>query len=148
MKFRTMAVAGCATLLAAGLTTGTASAAEEIKCSTPVFTSVPVRIDVPGRWAYRYHVSWCVEAGVITAIEPHVTHEVDSSKCLWRGNEEEAETRLPDGSGGWDAFNMAAFSCKNGDGTDGTFNPWGIITVWPNGDSRVLRKGIGAEILN
>lgn len=148
MKFRTMAVAACATLLTTGLTTGTASAAEEIKCSAPPFTSVPARIDVPGQWTYQYQVLWCVENGKITAMEQQVTHEVKSSKCVWRGNKDEAETPVGGDSGGWDVFEMSAFSCTNGDGTDGTFNPWAIITVWPNGDSRVLRKGIGNEILD
>ena len=84
MKFRTMAVAGCAAVLAAGLTTGTASATEVLPCSTP-FTSPPVRI-VGSGWAYQYQVLWCAEGGVITAIEQRVTHEEDGSKCVWVGN--------------------------------------------------------------
>lgn len=146
MRFdhRKTAVVGCAMLFATGLTTGTAGAAAETKCSTPELTSVSVQLANPGRWAYQYHVTWCVENGEITAITPHVTHEDDGTTCRWVTNAEEAQSRLPDGTGGWKAFNMGDFSCRNGDGTDGTVNPWGIINVWPDGTSRVVDKGIGA----
>jgi hypothetical protein len=146
MKFRTMAVAGCAAVLAAGLTTGTASATEVLPCSTP-FTSPPVRI-VGSGWAYQYQVLWCAEGGVVTGIEQRVTHEEDGSKCVWVGNAKESLTRVPDDSGGWNTLNMAEFSCQQGDGTDGSFNPWAVVTVWPNGDSRTPSKGIGDEILD
>lgn len=149
MRFdhRTMAVAGCAALLTAGLTTGTAAAAEEIPCSTKVLRSTPVRLTDPGRWTFTYQVSWCVEQGKITAIAPHITHEEDGSTCVWVASVEEAITPVLDGSGAWNAFHMAEFSCRNGDGTDGIANPWGTITVWPNGASKVLRKGIGDVIV-
>ncbi|MFS8102470.1 hypothetical protein LFM09_35630 [Lentzea alba] len=140
-------VLGCAALIIAGLTTGTASATDETTCSTPVLTSAPVQLDSPGRWSYTYRVSWCVEGGKITAITPHVTHEENGDACVWVANAEESQTPVLDGSGAWNAFNMAEFSCKNGDGTDGIANPWGTITVWPNGTSSVLRKGIGDVIV-
>ncbi len=149
MRFnhRMTAVAGCAALLAAGLATGTAGAADETKCSTPVLTSTSVQLANPGRWSYTYKVTWCVENGEITAITPHVTHEADGSTCTWVTNAEEAQTPVRDGSGAWNAYNMAEFSCRNSDGTDGIANPWAIITVWPNGTSSVLRKGIGDVIV-
>ncbi|MGW4210613.1 hypothetical protein ACWEIJ_21660 [Lentzea sp. NPDC004789] len=127
-----------AALLTAGLTTGTAAAAET---GCREFTSAAVQLADPGRWAYTYNVTWCVVNGKITTITPHLTHEADGSTCVWVTNAEEAITPAQDDA--WNAYNMGEFSCKNGDGTDGSVNPWGVITVWPNGDSRVLRKGIG-----
>ncbi|WP_086663200.1 hypothetical protein [Lentzea kentuckyensis] len=145
---RKTAVVGCAMLFAAGLTTGTAGAVQETKCSTPVHTSVSVHLANPGRWAYEYYVTWCVEGGEITAITPHVTHDQDGTTCGWVTSAEESNTRLEDGTGAWRTFNMSEFSCKNGDGTDGTVNPWGFIHVWPNGTSRVMRKGIGDLVVD
>jgi hypothetical protein len=150
MRFdhRTAAVVGCAMLVAAGLTTGTAGAAGESGCSVPVLTSVSVQLADPGRWAYRYHVTWCVEKGEITGITPHVTHEEDGTTCVWVTSSEEAQTPLRDGTGAWKTFNMSEFSCKNGNGTDGSVNPWGYITVWPDGTSKVTRKGIGDVVVD
>ena len=137
-------------VFAAGLATGTAGAATETetKCSEPVLTSVPAQLANPGRWAYKFHVTWCVEKGVITAITPHITHEEDGTTCRWVTNAEEAQKPLPDGSGAWQAFNMGQLSCKNGDGTDGTVNPWGYINVWPDGTSKVALKGIGDVVVD
>lgn len=149
INLRKPALAGCAVLLAAGisLTAGTANA-EEIKCSTPVLTSVPVQLADPGRWSYAYQVSWCVQDGQITEIVPHVTHADDGSKCAWVASMEESELPAEDGSGAWNAFNMGEFSCADGGGKPGTVNPWGIITVRPDGTSSVLRKGIGGTVID
>jgi hypothetical protein len=146
-KHQAMAVAAGAMMFFSGLTTGTAAAAEEIKCSTPVLTSVSVHLANPGLWAYTYQASWCVEKDVITAIAQHVTHEADGKKCVWVTNAEEGNRPVQDGSGAWTAYNMAEFSCKNGDGTDGSVNPWAIITLLPSGASSVLRKGIGDDVV-
>lgn len=149
MKFNhwAMAVAACAALIATGFTTGAADAQTETECSNPVLTSTAVQLASPGRWAYRYHVTWCVEKGEITAITPHITHEQDGTTCVWVTNAEEAYTRVPDDSGAWVAFNMGEFRCKKGDGTDGSVNPWGKITVWPDGSSSVLSKGVGDVVV-
>ncbi|MGW6930785.1 hypothetical protein ACWGE0_12025 [Lentzea sp. NPDC054927] len=145
---RSAALTGCAVVLLAGtsLATGTTAGAEEVTCSTPTLTSVPVRLADQGLWSYHYQVSWCVEEGLITNITHNVTHEEDGSTCVWVANAEESHKRVLDGSGAWNAFNMAEFSCKNPDGQDGSVNPWGVITVWPNGASSVLRKGVGDVI--
>lgn len=147
MRFnhRTTAVVGCALLVAAALTTGTAAAADETECSTPVLTSVPVRLADPGRWTYRFHVTWCVDKGEVKGITQHITHEENGTTCVWVTNAEEARKPLQDGA--WEAFNMGELSCKKGDGTDGSVNPWGYITVWPNGTSVVTRKGIGSVVV-
>jgi hypothetical protein len=149
MKFnqRMTAIAGCAALLTAALTTGTAGAADETRCSTPLLTSTSVQLADPGRWAYTFKVTWCVKDGEITAVTPYVTHDQDGTTCVWVTNAEEKNTPVHDGSGAWTAYNMAEFSCQNGDGTDGVANPWGIIALWPNGASSVLRKGIGDVIV-
>ena len=136
--------AGFAAVLAAGLsliTTGTA-AADDLECSTEPFTSVAVELSDGGRWTYRYHVTWCVENGEITDLAHHVTNTADGKTCEWDTNAEEGETTDPDHPGAWKGFNMGQFACKKPDGQDGSVNPWGIITVWPNGNSAVKDKGI------
>ncbi|NGY59985.1 hypothetical protein G7043_13735 [Lentzea sp. NEAU-D13] len=150
MRFnrRTTAVVGCAMLVATGLTTGTAGAADEAECPTPELTSVSAQLANPGRWAYQYHVTWCVVKGEITAVTPHITHADDGTTCDWVTSAEEKHVPLDDGTGAWEAFNMSEFSCKNGDGTDGTANPWAYINVWPNGSSKVMRKGIGDVVVD
>lgn len=148
MKVRVAAV-GLATVVAGiSLTTGTATGATETTCSTPVLTSAPVRLTDPGRWSYTYHVSWCVEGGRITDITQHIAHEEDGSTCVWVANQEESKTPVADGSGAWDAFNMVELSCEDATGKPGSVNPWGVITVRPDGTSTVLRKGIGNVVEN
>ncbi|MEV6239273.1 hypothetical protein [Lentzea sp. NPDC051838] len=136
------AAVGCSALLASWFAIGPASAVEETKCATPMYTSTSVQLAEPGRWAYTYKVSWCVQDGQITTITPHVTHEADGDPCTWVTSAEEAHIPVQDGSGAWRAFNMGEFSC-----TDGIANPWAYITVWPDGASSVLRKGIGDVIV-
>jgi hypothetical protein len=147
MRIKLAAVTAVTFLAGISLTTGTATAATETKCSAPVFTSAPVHLSDPGRWSYTYQVTWCVEGGRITGITPHVTHEVDGRTCAWVANVEEYERPVPDGSGAWDTFNMAELSCEDGGGTPGSVNPWGVITVRPDGTSTVLRKGVGDVIV-
>lgn len=147
MKIRSRAtVIGCAAILVAGMSAATADAAE-VKCATPM-TSTPVRLANPGSWSYTYQVSWCVQEGRITDITPHVTHEENSEKCVWVGSAEESQTPAQDGSGAWNTFNMAEFSCKDAGGKPGSVNPWGVITIRPDGTSSVVRKGIGDVIVD
>lgn len=138
-----------AAVVAAGisLTTVTTANADELTCSTPPLTSVPVTLADGDLWSYQYHVIWCVEDGRITDLAHRVARVVDGVTCDRSTNAEESETRVGDGSGAWNGFNMAEFSCKDRDGQEGSVNPWGIITVWPNGDSAVERKGIGDVIV-
>jgi hypothetical protein len=144
MKIRTKAaVMGCAAVLAAGLSAGTAGA-EEARCTT----SAPVHLSDPGLWSYTYQVTWCVEEGKITSITPHVTHDEDTSKCVWVGSVEESLTPVPDGSGAWYTFNMAEFSCKDAVGKQSSVNPWAVITIRLDGTSDVPRKGIGDVIVD
>ncbi|HUQ60140.1 hypothetical protein [Lentzea sp.] len=140
---KTTAALGCAVVVAAALATPAAAAVEQAACPTPEHKSVVVELAGPGRWSYTYHVTWCVEAGKITGITPHLTNTTDGSVCTSFTSAEEAEWPLGNGSEAWRAFNMGEFSCKKGDGTDGSVNPWGTIEVLPDGRSRIVEKGIG-----
>lgn len=134
-------IIGCAVVLFAGLPVTTARAAETT-CPTPEHTSQVLRLGEPGRWGYTYQISWCVQGGKITGITPHMTHEEDGVTCVWVMNAEEYRRPVPDGSGAWENFNMVEFSCKDAVGKFASVNPWGVITVRPDGTSSIDAKGI------
>jgi hypothetical protein len=140
---RTTAALGCAAVIAAALATPAVAAADEATCSTPEHKSAVVELASPGKWSYTYHVTWCVKAGKITSVTPHITSSADGSVCTSFASVEGNEWPLNNGSEAWRAFNMGEFSCKKGDGTDGSVNPWGTIEVLPGGSSRIVEKGIG-----
>lgn len=144
---RTVAALGGAAMIA-GLLVPPAAAADGASCETPE-RSVAVRLASPGEWAYSYHVTWCVVGGVIdpVSITPHLAHEANGTTCVWTASAEEAHRRVDDGRGAWQTFNMGEFTCKAGDGTDGSINPWGIIEILPDGTSSVVVKGVGDRIV-
>lgn len=136
---------GCAAILAAGLSGGTAQAGEP-KCTTPMW-SVPVHLADPGgSWSYTYLVSWCADNGSVEDIKQHITHAADGTRCVWVRNEEEANTPEHDAAGTWVALNMTVFSCRNADGKPASVNPWARIAIRPDGSSFVVGKGIGDPI--
>jgi hypothetical protein len=146
MKIRSRAtVMGCAAILAAGLSAGTAHA-EETACSAPMW-SVPVHLTDPGgSWSYTYQVSWCADNGSVEDIKQHITHQADGTRCVWEHNEEEANTPVHDAAGTWISHNMTAFSCKNAEGKPASVNPWARIAIRPDGSSFVVDRGIDLAV--
>jgi hypothetical protein len=108
-------------------------------CSSAPIVSVPVVHDYFERWTYVFEVVWCVEDGTITWTEPRVTPTVRDSTCAWRGTRDTTET--PAENNGRTRFHMGEFTCQRESGTYG-INPWGFITVYPDGSSKVADSGV------